>query len=1204
MPDKSTVDVDASISFNNSTFNVITWNIEGITRNIHSLKYFSSINNADFIFLSEPQIYQNDIDQVLLYLQGEYNYSLNSRDKLDPELPLVKPKAIGGCMILWKLCFDPYITVHPVPSSSILPIVFNPPGTRVSVHISIYLPTHGQDEEFIEELANLAVCLDELLDIHPDALVFLRGDFNVNDKNTKRTALLKRFFEDAELHEIEIDHPTYHHFTGNGKSDSSLDKLVISKTVEIPEKIKKIHCKIYDPTIDSHHDLIVSECNLPTTETKEPTSMNISAPKLENNRTKIFWTDEGVEQYQHLVAPELLHIRQLWLSGAEDSKTSLSLLLEATNNILTITANNTNKSVMLDKKFPPKSKKTPLNIRKSARKLRIMHRNLKISEQAASPDFPRLRDIYISERAAHRRLDRRNKAAEAATRDSFSSTILSKNPRPLFKHIKSAKKGKSSNINKLRVNQKTYLDDKVPDGFYDSISSLKTRDDVLLQNSPHFQALTSDYHHILEVSRHGHKIPQISETDSFDLLMNLKADVNDLFSLTPNHYIYAGPPGWIHFHLLLSILINNINNTVIDEVNTVYACILFKGHGKNRFSDRSYRTISTCPVTAKALDTYIRKKNIHQWNKSQSPCQFQGEGSSHELASLLLTECIQHSIHHLKEPVFTLYLDAKSAFDLVQRELLVRNLYFSGTSGETLLYINNRLENRKTVLDWNGKLMGPVNDQQGLEQGGVSSSDFYKIFAQEQLDLLQDSSLGVPLGPITVSGIGQADDSVIVTNNIHHLKYLLELTITFCNKHLVQLCSDKTVLQVYHNGRSQNKVDYLKTMFPLKIDSKVIEYEESTEHVGVIRSVTGNLPSLLSRIAAHKRALGGILHAGLARSHRGNPIASIRLHNIYANPVLYNGLGSLLLIDKEVKVLVQHIKNTISNLQRLLPRTPSPVIFFLAGTLPGDAVLHLRQLSLFGMITRLPHSILHGHAKNIFSMVTQSSKSWFHKIRDLCLQYRLPHPSVLLESPLPKEKYKLLVKKHVVDLWEQKLRHEAGNLSSLQYFKPTFMSLTSPHPIWTTAAASPTKVVMATQQARLLSGRYRTAALTSHWSDTSGACKLSPSCNTTEDTSHFLKHCSALQTTRENLFSFTDSYSDSHPLIASIIQKYCKRGTECRLFCQFILDCSVLPEVIIAVQTNGQVILHHLFNITRIWCYALHRERLKILNKWRNFTNT
>ena len=81
--------------------------------------------------------------------------------------------------------------------------------------------------------------------------------------------------------------------------------------------------------------------------------------------------------------------------------------------------------------------------------------------------------------------------------------------------------------------------------------------------------------------------------------------------------------------------------------------------------------------------------------------------------------------------MFILFLDAKSAFDVVLRELLVKNLFLAGTSGDTLLYLNNRLENRLTFLDWNGQMMGPIHDQQGLEQGGVSSSRFYKIFSQE-----------------------------------------------------------------------------------------------------------------------------------------------------------------------------------------------------------------------------------------------------------------------------------------------------------------------------------------------------------------------------------------------------------------------------------------------------------------------------------------
>ena len=177
--------------------------------------------------------------------------------------------------------------------------------------------------------------------------------------------------------------------------------------------------------------------------------------------------------------------------------------------------------------------------------------------------------------------------------------------------------------------------------------------------------------------------------------------------------------------------------------------------------------------------------------------------------------------------------------------------------------------------------------------------------------------------------------------------------------------------------------------------------------------------------------------------------------------------------------------------------------------------------------------------------------------------------------------------------------HEAELLPTLVYFKPQFMSLKRSHPLWTTAGASPTKVVMATVQARFLSGRYRTQSLCRHWSGTSGMCKLSPDCNTPEDTVHILQHCKSLDQTREKLMVFTRSYCTSHPVITSLVDSYC--NVRCRLFVQFLLDCSVLPRVIAAVQVHGQDILTHLFNITRMWVYSLHRDRLKILGRWRNF---
>ena len=471
------------------------------------------------------------------YLRGEYSYALNSVDKHDPDLPLTKSKAIGGSMILWKHCLDPYITVHPVNTPSILPIIFSPPNNPVSLHISVYLPTHGQDDKFIEELFSLAVCLDELLELHPDAPVFLRGDFNVSNRNIKRSNLLKHLCAEADLVEVPNNHPTNHHFMGDGKSDSNLDKIILSRWLQHPEIIKRIFCKHDEPAVESHHDLILSEFYLPISETKATSNNNITALKVKNHRTKVFWSNEGIEQYQRLVAPELHRVQQLWLAGAKESKKSLSLLFEFTNEILSKIANETNKTVKLDQKPVVKSKKIPLIIKKSATLLCTQHRQLKEALSKASMNVPLLREEYRASRAAHQKLVRRQRAIEASVRDSFSSSILSKNPVPLFKHIKSSRHNKCSRIKKLHVKNKTYVDENVPDGFYNSISTLKTRDNATLENSATFQEFASDYKNILEISKGGDKIPALSEKDSLDILMNMKPDVNDVFGLTPNHYL-------------------------------------------------------------------------------------------------------------------------------------------------------------------------------------------------------------------------------------------------------------------------------------------------------------------------------------------------------------------------------------------------------------------------------------------------------------------------------------------------------------------------------------------------------------------------------------------------------------------------------------------------------------------------------------------
>jgi hypothetical protein len=220
------------------------------------------------------------------------------------------------------------------------------------------------------------------------------------------------------------------------------------------------------------------------------------------------------------------------------------------------------------------------------------------------------------------------------------------------------------------------------------------------------------------------------------------------------------------------------------------------------------------------------------------------------------------------------------------------------------------------------------------------------------------------------------------------------------------------------------------------------------------------------------------------------------------------------------------------------------------------------------MMCRLPENILHAQAVNVFTSSTPSSNSWLFKIREICLQYLLPHPLELLKSPPPKQRYKNLVKKHVVDYWEKFLRAEAAVLDSLLYFKPNFCSLLAPHPLWSTCGSSPAKIAMATVQAQMISGRFRTEELCSNWSKNKlGVCLLSKECSSTvENLQHILSLCTALQPTRDKMMKFTEDYSKKFPIVKDIVLSLCDQSSP--LFSQFLLDCSSLPSVIMAAQLH------------------------------------
>ena len=362
-----------------------------------------------------------------------------------------------------------------------------------------------------------------------------------------------------------------------------------------------------------------------------------------------------------------------------------------------------------------------------------------------------------------------------------------------------------------------------------------------------------------------------------------------------------------------------------------------------------------------------------------------------------------------------LALDAQSAFDRCLRQILICELHKAGLPGAALQFIDNRLASRTTVYEWDGVLMGPAEDQTGFEQGGINSSDYYKLYNNEQLNSAQESSLGVDIGSSVVSAVGQADDVILLSGSLDDLRLLVRLTEKYCAKFRVKLEPGKTKLMVFNKPNNQFVVDHAKLTNSITISGQPIKFATEAEHVGVIRHTTGNLPNIVNRIAKHKKVVGSVLSAGMARRHRANIAASLKVHQMYCTPVLFSGLASLVLSRAEIKIVDNHYQSTLRNAQKLHEKTPRSIIYFLAGSLPGEAILHQKQLGLFSMICHLPGDPLHLHAQYVLTSASPSANSWFQQILSLCLMYQLPHPLTLLSNPIKKQRFKKLVKLKITD---------------------------------------------------------------------------------------------------------------------------------------------------------------------------------------------
>ena len=154
---------------------------------------------------------------------------------------------------------------------------------------------------------------------------------------------------------------------------------------------------------------------------------------------------------------------------------------------------------------------------------RLRKLNAKLSRYPVTSDaYVYLKQRYKLARMEHKKLERWFNVQDGIRRDTDLYLFCSGNPSELNKSIKRARSNQSRTIQRLYVGDTVYTYNKVPDGFYSSLSKLKSFDKQSVSTSTTYNGYDGDYKNIIDICKRGDKIPPITEKHANNILNRIR----------------------------------------------------------------------------------------------------------------------------------------------------------------------------------------------------------------------------------------------------------------------------------------------------------------------------------------------------------------------------------------------------------------------------------------------------------------------------------------------------------------------------------------------------------------------------------------------------------------------------------------------------------------------------------------------------------
>ena len=205
---------------------------------------------------------------------------------------------------------------------------------------------------------------------------------------------------------------------------------------------------------------------------------------------------------------------------------------------------------------------------------------------------------------------------------------------------------------------------------------------------------------------------------------------------------------------------------------------VFKKKGSN-IDSKIYRGITVIPIITKVLELVKRARLKHLILEKQNKLQRGFTDKSSPMNTALILEEYISDRRDIQAPAYLAFLDAKSAFDVVSHKRLMRKLFNIGVEGNMWTIINSLHQDARSAVKWQGAISKQFRVEQGVRQGGILSTDFYKVYNDGHLDRLTIAKNATRIGPVICVAPACADDTVVAADCPKVLQSLLDIGVDY-----------------------------------------------------------------------------------------------------------------------------------------------------------------------------------------------------------------------------------------------------------------------------------------------------------------------------------------------------------------------------------------------------------------------------------------